>query len=136
MVTLDSKFKLLLMSRILVAVEKIVALCYNRDTQSYLIPSTTIRPCIGQTVLPAFLIYITIIGPLNTDSIYEKIWYDLHSISISLCRFAHPDDSYIRKTLGAVSIRKTVFPGMAIPMLKIRRPSGRLIFNMEITIRR
>ena len=38
--------------------------------------------------------------------------------------------------LGAVSIRKTVLPGMAIPMLKIRRPSGRLIFNMEITIRR
>ena len=28
---------------------------------------------------------------------------------------------------GAVSIRKTVLPGMAIPMLKIRRPNGRLI---------
>ena len=38
--------------------------------------------------------------------------------------------------LGAVSIRKTVLPGMAIPMLKIRRPDGRLIFNMEIAIRR
>ena len=38
--------------------------------------------------------------------------------------------------LGAVSIRKMVLPGMAIPMLKIRRPNGRLIFNMEITIRR
>ena len=38
--------------------------------------------------------------------------------------------------LGAVSIRKMVLPGMAIPMLKIRRPKGRLIFNMEITIRR
>ena len=25
---------------------------------------------------------------------------------------------------------------MAIPMLKIRRPNGRLIFNMEIAIRR
>ena len=37
---------------------------------------------------------------------------------------------------GAVSIRKTVLPGMAIPMLKIRRPKGRLIFNMEIAIRR
>ena len=36
--------------------------------------------------------------------------------------------------LGAVSIRKTVFPGMGIPMLKIRRPVGRLIFNMGITI--
>ena len=32
---------------------------------------------------------------------------------------------------GAVSVRKTVLPGMAIPMLKIRRPNGRLIFNME-----
>ena len=37
---------------------------------------------------------------------------------------------------GVVSIRKTVLLGMAIPMLKIRRPNGRLIFNMEITIRR
>ena len=34
--------------------------------------------------------------------------------------------------LGAVSKRKTVLPGMAIPMLKIRRPNDRLIFNMEI----
>ena len=33
-------------------------------------------------------------------------------------------------------IRKTVLPGMAIPMLKIRRPNGRLIFNMEIALRR
>ena len=40
------------------------------------------------------------------------------------------------KGQGAVSIRKTVLPGMAIPMLKIRRPNGRLIFNMEIAIRR
>ena len=39
-------------------------------------------------------------------------------------------------SLGAVSIRKTVLPGMAIPMLKIRRPNGRLIFNMEIAILR
>ena len=40
------------------------------------------------------------------------------------------------EVLGAVSIRKTVLPGMVIPMLKIRRPNGRLIFNMEIAIRR
>ena len=38
--------------------------------------------------------------------------------------------------LGAVSIRKTVLPGMGISMLKIRRPNGRLIFNMEIPIRK
>ena len=46
--------------------------------------------------------------------------------------------SYWTYTLdqGAVSIRETVLPGMAIPMLKIRRPNGRLIFNMEIAIRR
>ena len=44
------------------------------------------------------------------------------------------DEIYVY--LGAVSIRKTVLPDMAIPMLKIRRPNGRLIFNMEITIRR
>ena len=44
--------------------------------------------------------------------------------------------SYNHIALGAVSIRKTVLPGMAIPMLKIRRPNGRLIFNMEIAIRR
>ena len=43
---------------------------------------------------------------------------------------------WLHDVLGAVSIRKTVLPGMAIPMLKIRRPNGRLIFNMEIAIRR
>ena len=42
----------------------------------------------------------------------------------------------VKNYQGAVSIRKTVLPGMAIPMLKIRRPNGRLIFNMEIAIRR
>ena len=36
--------------------------------------------------------------------------------------------------LGAVSIRKTVLLCMVIPMLKIRRPTGRLIFNMGISI--
>ena len=40
----------------------------------------------------------------------------------------------IPDNLGAVSIRKTVLLGMAIPMLKIRRPTGRLIFNMGIPI--
>ena len=42
----------------------------------------------------------------------------------------------VEDNLGAVSIRKTVLPGMAIPMLKIRLPNGRLIFNMENAIRR
>ena len=56
-------------------------------------------------------------------SILDLSYNDIHSLR-SLC------------FQGAVSIRKTVLPGMAIPMLKIRRPNGRLIFNMEITIRR
>ena len=48
----------------------------------------------------------------------------------------HRSAVYHHIVQGAVSIRKTVLPGMAIPMLKIRRPNGRLIFNMEIAIRR
>ena len=47
-----------------------------------------------------------------------------------------PSSAEDEKIQGAVSIRKTVLPSMAIPMLKIRRPNGRLIFNMEIAIRR
>ena len=39
-----------------------------------------------------------------------------------------------KESQGAISIRKMVLPGMAILMLKIRRPNGRLIFNMEIAI--
>ena len=35
---------------------------------------------------------------------------------------------------GPVSIRKTVLPGMGIPMLKIKRTLWRLIYNMEIPI--
>ena len=46
------------------------------------------------------------------------------------------NENEILEQQGAVSIRNTVLPGMAIPMLKIRRPNGRLIFNMEIIIRR
>ena len=49
---------------------------------------------------------------------------------------AAPNGKWTGLGLGAVSIRKTVLPGMAIPMLKIRRPNGRLLLNMEITIRR
>ena len=40
------------------------------------------------------------------------------------------------RALGAISVRKMVLPGMVIPMLKIRRPNGRLTSNMEIAIRR
>ena len=53
----------------------------------------------------------------------RQLWY------CSLSKTLRPHDSQ-----GAVSIRKTVLLGMAIPMLKIRRPLGRLIFNMGIAI--
>ena len=45
---------------------------------------------------------------------------------------------YIKMAPGGRLNKKDglILPGMAIPMLKIRRPNGRLIFNMEITIRR
>ena len=59
-------------------------------------------------------------GLASSESRYEPNWACLGS----------------NVSLGAVSIRKTVLPGMAIPMLKIRRPNGRLIFNMEIAIPR
>ena len=62
-----------------------------------------------------------IVGPSPIYMVYVTDYEDLSM-------FVH--------TLGAISIRKTVLPGMAIPMLKIRRPNGRLIFNMEIAIRR
>ena len=53
-----------------------------------------------------------------------------------ICWYAWSNMTATMNNQGAVSIRKTVLPGMAIPMLKIRRPNGRLIFNMEIAIRR
>ena len=56
--------------------------------------------------------------------------YNKHSIAYGIWQ------NHILNSQGAVSIRKTVLPGMAIPMLKIRRPNGHLIFNMEIAIRR
>ena len=54
---------------------------------------------------------------------------------MGLCEYFPEKTTISSHLLGAVSIRKTVLPGMAIPMLKIRRPNGRLIFNMEIAIR-
>ena len=63
-----------------------------------------------------------------------------HFHPASMCQMKYyeirPQVCLYHEDQGAVSIRKTVLPGMAIPMLKIRRPNGRLIFNMEIAIRR
>ena len=78
---------------------------------------------------------------------YIFYWYLCHSSTLKQCEgFKFPVNAQSSYTYivcavsagdqGAVSIRKTVLPGMAIPMLKIRRPNGRLIFNMEIAIRR
>ena len=63
------------------------------------------------------------------------ILLSMYRVHINFLYRVRVEESYY-DILGAVSIRKTVLPGMAIPMLKIRRPNGRLIFNMEITIRR
>ena len=63
-----------------------------------------------------------------------KIWYTRRS-DIAMGSLV-PAKFWGCTKQGAVSIRKTVLPCMAIPMLKIRRPNGRLIFNMEIAIRR
>ena len=61
---------------------------------------------------------------------------NLYFTSFLYTETVHLPQSIAATDQGAVSIRKTVLPGMAIPMLKIRRPNGRLIFNMEIAIRR
>ena len=67
---------------------------------------------------------------LTTCYVYRCVWEEIRKwYSVFFLVF-------IAVTRGGVSIRKTVLPGMAIPMLKIRRPNGRLIFNMEIAIRR
>ena len=63
-------------------------------------------------------------------------YFEAAAIGLSSMGAVLREDLPFLKGLGAVSIRKTVLPGMAIPMLKIRRPNGRLIFNMEIAIRR
>ena len=79
-------------------------------------------------------------GAINSNLCWNlEIWMGKKCNSRNVLEyFVHASDMvrYIHKHLGAVSIRQTVLPGMAIPMLKIRRPNGRLIFNMEIAIRR
>ena len=53
-----------------------------------------------------------------------------------LCWIPHWQWPRVQGTRGASQYKDVVLPGMVIPMLKIRRPNGRLIFNMEIAIRR
>ena len=75
----------------------------------------------------------------HIPAIVYQIIFACSNCQMSLCSGNQPTIElrrYIQDNigLGAVSIRKTVLPGMAIPMLKIRRPTGRLIFNMGIPI--
>ena len=79
------------------------------------------------------IVRFEIVSPIMNESnpIYLKKKYPRwvgHS-SWDICLF-------LSQLQGAVSIRKTVLPGVAIPMLKIRRPNGRLIFNIGIAIPR
>ena len=62
--------------------------------------------------------------------------WQARAIQYGMVNDCKPRRDDVSERQGAISIRKTVLPGMAIPMLKIRRPNGRLIFNMEIAIRR
>ena len=64
--------------------------------------------------------------------------YNSFESKILLAIIGTNDDKARRRHLAPPGgrLNKKDGPGMAIPMLKIRRPSGRLIFNMEIAIRR
>ena len=75
--------------------------------------------------------WIFLINQNVTLSEIKKVKWNNNHYACNPCKWLAISDNH-----GAVSIRKTVLPGMAIPMLKIRRPNGRLIFNMEIAIRR
>ena len=69
--------------------------------------------------------------------ILDQMFTFISSLAMNIGMRSRTQDFYghlIPQHQGAVSIRETVLPGMAIPMLKIRRPNGRLIFNMEIAI--
>ena len=83
-------------------------------------------------------LWVVRINPLCAELLWGniKVYFILYHFSI--LRMNRLLKSFLMEDSGqgAVSIRKTVLPGMAIPMLKIRRPNGRLIFNMEIAIRR
>ena len=57
-----------------------------------------------------------------------KLDSDRYMVCTSILLYGQTQDNEM-ELQGAVSIRKTVLPGMAIP-------NGRLIFNIEIAIRR
>ena len=88
-------------------------------------------------IINIILIIIVITRIVRLEPLTIQPQYILKVVRIKENIRCKPQQKYQRDIgLGAVSIRKTVLPGMVIPMLKIRRPNGRLIFNMEIAILR
>ena len=71
-------------------------------------------------------------GKFPAKGLVTRKMFPFDDVIMSIIVWAHSEKT---REMGAVSIRKAVLPGMVIPMLKIRRPNGRLIFNMEIAIR-
>ena len=97
--------------------------------------STNERRC--YRVMPPLIGWAHILSDFRDHSGYELSQWEKALLSNAFSHWLNPNPERSLQywDQGAVSIRKTVLPGMAIPMLKIRRPNGRLIFNMEIAIR-
>ena len=104
--------------------------------------SQGLQPCLNRLASYCNKWNLTINTPKTKITIFNRDGHKILRFNFfavrywNWCRAGLPLSGNNFFVLGAVSIRKTVLPGMAIPMLKIRRPNGRLIFNMEITIRR
>ena len=88
-----------------------------------------------QEIISDVKIKLMEIGTIEENK-WKKIFRYVKHTDQVMFKTRFPESGLTYRRQGAVAIRKTVLPGMAIPMLKIRRPNGRLIFNMEITIRR
>ena len=107
----------------------------KNHTRNYKILTNKVWSCTVMTLLSwtSYHLYIKIHFTPNKNLMIFKILSTIWLEKVNLKRIHKSNQS---RHLGAVSIRKTVLPGMAIPMLKIRPPNGRLIFNIEIAIRR
>ena len=108
---------------------------YEMITGKYFSDSTRNYTQLIYTIAPSIYIVYATMNTLHFLRNWNHCCHDnlkLHSL-VTNTIFSTTEGQIFQ---GAVSIRKTVLPGMAIPMLKIRRPNGRLIFNMEIAIRR
>ena len=99
--------------------------------QVILVVSQAFEPMVAHAAMPLAqrLVKLSDCSSNNKGAWMDTDWW----YRIMYCQVQYKTDESLT-LLGAVSIRKTVLPGMAIPMLKIRRPNGRLIFNMEIAI--